>query len=93
MRARAGEGCRRPYGVAHRSRAGEKFTCEKCGHADGADINAAKNIRDLWLEATNQAGETSNPERAGTSQSAVCLPCWQKPAWDLTSLQASPVGN
>jgi IS605 OrfB family transposase len=79
--------------IARKNRNGEKFTCEKCGHVDGADINAAKNIRDLWLEATNPASEACNPERAGTSQSAVCLPCWQKPAWDLTSLQASPVGN
>lgn len=80
--------------ISRKNRNGEKFTCEECGHADGADINAAKNIRDLWLEATNPAGEkTSNPERAGTSQSAVCLPCWRKPAWDLTSLGARPLGS
>jgi putative transposase len=79
--------------ISRKNRNGEKFFCEKCGHADGADINAAKNIRDLWLEATNLANEVRNPERAGTSQSAICLPCWQKPAWDLTSLQARPVGN
>jgi putative transposase len=79
--------------IARKNRNGDIFYCEKCGHEDGADINAAKNIRDLWLEATNHVSETNNPERAGTSQSAICLPCWRKPARDLTSLQASPVGN
>ena len=79
--------------IARKNRSGEFFTCEKCKYKDGADVNAAKNIRDLWLEAKNLASETCNPERAGTSQSAECLPCWRKPARDLTSLGASPLGN
>jgi putative transposase len=79
--------------ISRKNRNGSKFECDVCGHSDGADINAAKNIRDLWLEARNQAEENSNPERAGTSQSAVCLPSWRKPAWDLTSLGARPLGN
>ena len=79
--------------IARKNRNGDKFLCEKCGHVDGADINAAKNIRDLWLEAKNPANRISNPERAGTSQSTECLPSWRKPARDLTSLGASPLGN
>ena len=80
--------------IARKNRNGSEFRCDVCGHKDGADVNAAKNIRDLWLKARNQAEEeNSNPERAGTSPGAVCLPSWRKPAWDLTSLQARPVGN
>ncbi len=79
--------------ISRKNRNGSEFECDACGHKDGADINAAKNIRDLWLKARNQAEEISNPERAGTSQGAVCLPSWRKPAWDLTNLQARPVCN
>jgi IS605 OrfB family transposase len=79
--------------IARKNRNGDKFLCEKCGHEDGADVNAAKNIRDLWLEAKNPANKISNPERAGISQSTICLPSWQKPARDLTSLGVSPLGN
>ena len=54
--------------IDRNNRKGEEFVCKKCGHKDGADINAAKNIRDLWLEARNL-----NPERAGTG-AAKLLP-------------------
>jgi IS605 OrfB family transposase len=68
------------------NRSGIKFHCKKCGYLDSSDLNAAKNIRDLWKKF-------HNPARAGCSQSAVCLPTWEFPSWDPTSLQASPVGN
>jgi len=32
------------------SRKGEVYTCTTCGHSDHADINAARNIRELGLE-------------------------------------------
>jgi transposase len=35
--------------------------CKKCGYKEGADLNASKNIRDLW-------NKFHNPERAGCSQ-------------------------
>jgi IS605 OrfB family transposase len=63
--------------IARKNRDGSIFECEKCGHKDGADLNAAKNIRDLWLETTNL-----NPERAGSSQRAECLPALKKPGCD-----------
>jgi IS605 OrfB family transposase len=63
--------------IARKNRDGSIFECEKCGHKDGADLNAAKNIRDLWLETTNL-----NPERAGSSQRAECLPAFSKPGCD-----------
>jgi hypothetical protein len=62
------------------------FYCKKCGYKEGADLNASKNIRDLW-------NKFHNPERAGCSQSPECLPTGQLPSWDLTSPQASPVGS
>jgi len=71
--------------IDRNNRKGEEFVCKKCGHKDGADINAAKNIRDLWLEATNL-----NPERAGMSQRAICLPAYGR---DLTNPGASPPGS
>jgi IS605 OrfB family transposase len=71
--------------IARNNRKEEKFVCQKCGHKDGADINAAKNIRDLWLQATNL-----NPERAGCSQSPAYLPTYGR---DLTSPGANPPGS
>ena len=79
--------------IHRKNRNGDLFACTYCGHKDRADLNAAKNIRDLWLLATNLAGETSNPERAGWSQSPECLPTWLAPGWDLTSPGASPLGS
>ncbi len=35
--------------VDRRNRSHEKFLCRKCGYADNADINAAKNILDRFL--------------------------------------------
>ena len=71
--------------IARNNRKEEKFVCQKCGHKDGADINAAKNIRDLWLQATNL-----NPERAGCGQSPAYLPTYGR---DLTSPGANPPGS
>jgi len=72
--------------IARNNRNGEIFYCKKCGYKEGADLNASKNIRDLW-------NKFHNPERAGCSQSPECLPTGQLPSWDLTSPQASPVGS
>jgi putative transposase len=72
--------------IARNNRNGEIFYCNKCGYKDGSDLNASKNIRDLW-------NKFHNPERAGCSQSPVYLPTGQLPSWDLTSPQASPVGS
>jgi IS605 OrfB family transposase len=87
--------------IARKNRNGSEFECEKCGHKDGADLNAAKNIRDLWLEAKNL-----NPERAGYSQLPECSPndLGINPGiipslklgikhWDGTSLQAISVSG
>lgn len=63
----------------------ERFRCKKCSYEDGADFNASKNIRDLWIK--------HNPFGAGCSQSPKRLPSGQLPSWDQTSPQASPVGN
>jgi IS605 OrfB family transposase len=68
------------------NRHGESFCCKECGHTDDADLNAAKNIRDLWVKF-------QNPEMAGCSQSPECLPTGRLPSWDMTSLQASPTGS
>jgi transposase len=35
--------------INRRNRKGSEFHCIKCGHKDGADFNASKNIRDLWI--------------------------------------------
>jgi putative transposase len=72
--------------IARNNRNGEVFCCKKCGHTEGADLNASKNIRDLW-------NKFHNPERAGCSQSPICFPAGQLPSWDLTSLGASPLGS
>ena len=72
--------------IAQKNRNGDVFKCIKCGYEDGADRNAAKNIRDLWLISLI-------PERAGCGQSPEYLPSWQKPARDPISLGASPLGS
>lgn len=71
--------------ITRTNRKSDEFCCKKCGHKDGADLNAAKNIRDLWLETTNL-----NPERAGCSQSPRCLPAFSR---DVTSQQPCAVGS
>ena len=38
------------------NRSGEDFLCRKCGHADNADVNAAKNILDRFLTGPYGAG-------------------------------------
>lgn len=43
------------------NRNGEMFLCLKCGHADNADINAAKNIEFRWTTAPYGGG--SKPEK------------------------------
>ena len=35
--------------ISRKNRKGSEFHCIKCGHKDGADFNASKNIRDLWI--------------------------------------------
>ena len=35
--------------INRNNRKGSKFCCKKCGYTDGADLNASKNIRDLWI--------------------------------------------
>ena len=42
--------------IDRRNRSGEKFLCLSCGHADNADINAAKNILDRFLSGPSGAG-------------------------------------
>jgi IS605 OrfB family transposase len=58
--------------IARNNRNGEMFRCKKCGYTEGADINAAKNIRDLW-------NKFHNPERAGCYQSPICRPVGSSP--------------
>ena len=42
--------------VDRRNRNGEKFLCRKCGYADNADINAARNILQRFLSGPYGAG-------------------------------------
>jgi len=42
--------------VDRRNRSKEKFLCLECGHADNADVNAAKNILDRFLSGPSGAG-------------------------------------
>ena len=67
--------------IARGNRKSDNFECKKCGYQDHADFNAAKNIRDLWLEAIPSG-------QAEVNQPNV-LPSF----WNRTSLQASPVGS
>ena len=39
---------------------GEMFLCLKCGHANNADVNAAKNIEFRWT--SRPYGAASKPE-------------------------------
>ena len=72
--------------IARNNRNGDVFHCKKCGYTDGSDKNASKNIRDLWIKS-------HNPERAGCSQSPICLSIGKLPHWDLTNLQDQSVCN
>ena len=47
-----------------RNRVDQKFLCRKCGHADNADVNAAKNILYRFL---------SGPYGAGCKPCSVCV--------------------
>jgi IS605 OrfB family transposase len=46
--------------VDRRNRDGEVFQCQKCGHADNADINASRNILSRFL--TGKYGTCYKPE-------------------------------
>lgn len=43
--------------IDKRNRNLEEFRCRKCGHSDHADLNAAKNIRDLYLTNPIPSGQ------------------------------------
>ncbi len=72
--------------IERSNRKGDNFKCKNCGHEDGADLNASKNIRDLWSEAeTNPI-----PRGQGRVNGPRCLPAYRP---GLISQQARPVGS
>jgi IS605 OrfB family transposase len=61
--------------VSPNNRKGVKFLCRRCGRLDHADLNAAKNIRDLHiLSSTGEAGCPMNhPHAPRTQVERSCL--------------------
>jgi len=68
------------------NRTGDSFECKECRYREVADLNAAKNIRDLWLIAINP----KIPKGQVEVNQPKALPSYAR---DRASLQACPVGS
>jgi putative transposase len=70
--------CNRCGHISKSNRTKGRFGCVLCGHEDLADLNASRNIRDLFLSSHSyekQAEKVNQPNADGLNQTASPQPC------------------